>query len=382
MIPIFYSEINVLCIVLLLLIFVKLRTGTALQIRKHLFRIVLLTNCFFFTLDIVWVFIDCNSLKIGIGLNWIINILYYITSGVVCYYWFLYSENVQRSRLVKDFRCRILCAVPVIILTILTLASVKYKWLFYIDDENAYHRGKYYFIQLIGTWGYILFTAAKAWIKSLRSSNYFKKKEYRTLGDYVIASFICGMIQLFVPGISLICAGTTFGCLYVFISMQDQMIFLDALTGLNNRNKLMQHLSDTISHSDDRKQLYLVMMDLDYFKSINDGYGHVEGDNALRIVADGLKMCCKDRHYFIARYGGDEFSAVCELDSEESIEEFRQNVRLAIKEKSQNCPYKLSISIGYKKYDPSIKTEQEFIKLADAELYKEKQSKKRIRVLM
>ena len=70
MIPILYSEINVLCIVLLLLIFVKLRTGTALQIRKHLFRIVLLTNCFFFTLDIAWVFIDSRTLKVGVDLNW------------------------------------------------------------------------------------------------------------------------------------------------------------------------------------------------------------------------------------------------------------------------------------------------------------------------
>lgn len=258
----------------------------------------------------------------------------------------------------------------------MSFASIKYKWLFYIDHTNKYHRGKYYAIQLIFSWGYILFTAIKAWVKASKSNNYSQKTEYRTLGNFVIAAFICGIFQVSMPGISLICVGTTFGCLYVFISMQEQMIFLDALTGLNNRNKLMQHLSDKINYPDYRKRLFLVIMDLDYFKSINDGYGHIEGDNALCIVADGLKTCCKDKNYFIARYGGDEFIAVCELENEETIEDFELSIHEAIKKKSEKCPYKLTISIGYKEFDPSIETEQEFIKLADAELYKVKQSKR------
>ena len=51
------------------------------------------------------------------------------------------------------------------------------------------------------------------------------------------------------------------------------------------------------------------MIDLNKFKQINDQYGHVEGDMALRRTADALKMACGDNTLktFIARYGGDEF---------------------------------------------------------------------------
>ena len=236
-----------------------------------------------------------------------------------------------------------------------------------------YHRGPLYSLQLLCSYGYVAFTAAKALVLSKRTIRYAQKIEYRTLAYFVVAPLTAGTIQVLIPGISTLCVGTTFGALYVFLTMQEQMISADALTGLNNRSKLMQYLYERIERQNARTRLFLVMMDLDYFKSINDGYGHVEGDHALCRTAEALKDCCRDHRHFIARYGGDEFAAVCELEPNERIEEFAQCIRDAMEEKSRECPYRLSLSIGYAEYSLEIITAQDFIKRADEQLYQAKQ---------
>lgn len=376
MISILYAEVYILCILVLMLIFFKLKMGMALQIRKLLFRFVLISNCCLFVFDAFWVIINSGALKVSVGVNWTFNAFYYITVALVSYCWFLYSENVQGSKLVTSVKKRLLCAIPIFLIIILVILSVKFKWLFYIDNNNVYHRGKYYAVQLCCSWGYIIFTASKAWIASFRTKIYSRKIEYRTVGKFVIAPVIFGGLQVFYPHIPLLCIGTTFGCLYVFIKMQEFMISTDALTGLNNKDELMRRLSENIDRADNKKKMYLVMMDLDAFKSINDNFGHLEGDNALKIVASTLNICCKNKNYFISRFGGDEFVAICELGENESIDDFKSSVDEVLREKCKECPFEISISMGWKEYDPSIKSEQEFIRAADSELYKEKYNKK------
>ena len=68
-------------------------------------------------------------------------------------------------------------------------------------------------------------------------------------------------------------------------------------------------------HEEDGK-LYLFMIDMNRFKRINDTFGHVEGDKAILMTADALREACSELHrkIVIARYGGDEFALVAELE--------------------------------------------------------------------
>ena len=61
------------------------------------------------------------------------------------------------------------------------------------------------------------------------------------------------------------------------------------------------------SNMDQAEDVYLLMMDADGFKQINDHHGHVEGDHALQVISTVLKDVCSASGGFIARYGGDEF---------------------------------------------------------------------------
>lgn len=85
---------------------------------------------------------------------------------------------------------------------------------------------------------------------------------------------------------------------------------IDELTGLFNRRSLKQHLKQTIHHQKDSKQIIgLMLLDLDYFKHINDTLGHAAGDHLLRVLSKRIKAALPD-HIFVARLGGDEFAIV------------------------------------------------------------------------
>ena len=84
----------------------------------------------------------------------------------------------------------------------------------------------------------------------------------------------------------------------------------DGLTGLYNRKKLDEVLVDQfVRFKRYRSPFALLMFDLDNFKSINDNYGHVSGDQVLTTVAAALKQSVRTVDY-VARYGGEEFVAV------------------------------------------------------------------------
>ncbi len=90
--------------------------------------------------------------------------------------------------------------------------------------------------------------------------------------------------------------------------------FVDHVTGLANRRQLMDRLTESASRN---RSSTLLLLDLDFFKNVNDLHGHVAGDKVLRNVADVIKSnvpesaCC-------ARLGGDEFAVI--LDSADSAE--------------------------------------------------------------
>lgn len=83
------------------------------------------------------------------------------------------------------------------------------------------------------------------------------------------------------------------------------MISMDPLTQLNNCNRREQHLFECGRSQD--LNMYLLVLDVNRFKKINDEHGHVQGDLALKAIANYLKESCIEKSDFIARYGGDEF---------------------------------------------------------------------------
>jgi diguanylate cyclase (GGDEF)-like protein len=174
------------------------------------------------------------------------------------------------------------------------------------------------------------------------------------------------------------CLGITTGIFIMFVRFQDEQITNDILTTLHNRYALDTHINDKMKEysSGNRKgsALYFIMMDVDNFKSINDVYGHNEGDEVLRSIAFQLKKVGMKykAELFLARYAGDEFCAVFESPSRERVDELVSDIKNEVSLLSEERGHHMSISVGYAAYAGKNMDIETLFELADKALYIDK----------
>jgi diguanylate cyclase len=107
----------------------------------------------------------------------------------------------------------------------------------------------------------------------------------------------------------------------------------DPLTGLGNRKYFDRALGDAVRIAHERGEpLSLMLFDIDYFKSFNDNYGHLTGDQVLRLVAMTLKQNIKGQD-ITARYGGEEFAVVLPRTALRQALTVADNIRRAVMSK-------------------------------------------------
>jgi diguanylate cyclase (GGDEF)-like protein len=147
---------------------------------------------------------------------------------------------------------------------------------------------------------------------------------------------------------------------------------VDQLTGVYNRRGFEERMVREMKLARRRNQtLAVLFVDIDDFKAINDDHGHVAGDRALREVADLLLASFRESD-IVARMGGDEFVVVA-LDTslrDVAVPENRLRERLRLRNASGDCPYPLSLSMGFSVYDPEEPcTLWELVGRADQQMY-------------
>ncbi len=156
-----------------------------------------------------------------------------------------------------------------------------------------------------------------------------------------------------------------------------EMAVTDELTGLYNRRYLFRQLSEEINRAVRFKRpLGCIMIDIDYFKRINDTYGHQAGDVVLKIVADTIKANCRDVD-LVVRYGGEEITILSpELDSD-GLQVFAERIRKSVEDLKIKLEVgeemRVTISLGTTSLNSAqlkqLGNDEEIIKLADKALY-------------
>ena len=154
-----------------------------------------------------------------------------------------------------------------------------------------------------------------------------------------------------------------------------QQIETDPLTQLRNRHALDSILKTTlVLHKEDEIAFTLAMLDIDFFKKVNDTFGHQVGDNVLQSVAKLLKNNVRDSD-MIFRYGGEEFLIIFPQCSKECAVTTCEKLRSVIQKHKFSKPledYPLTISIGIVTVNKDIQSPQKVIEIADDNLYQAK----------
>jgi diguanylate cyclase (GGDEF)-like protein/PAS domain S-box-containing protein len=149
----------------------------------------------------------------------------------------------------------------------------------------------------------------------------------------------------------------------------------DSLTGIANRRRLLEQMESELARiKRSTETSFLLMLDLDEFKRVNDTWGHSVGDAALRHFADICRQRIRQADFF-GRLGGEEFGIVLSCTDRAGAMQLAESLRHSVAEsplQSAKGRIVLTVSIGIARFEPGDETSDDILVRADAALYRAK----------
>lgn len=246
-------------------------------------------------------------------------------------------------------------------------------WVFYMDENNVYARGQYYYVFVCL---YLSETVILAW-ELLKCGRKFQNRNY-TAVVFGAAFLVSGIaVQLFDSTIRTSWLAVEMAFIMTYIYFNDMALQSDKLTGLLNRwcyEKKLERLNYSTC---------ILIFDVDSFKTINDTFGHLFGDESLRLAA-GLIYKNFSKEGLVYRIGGDEFCVIMKRkskyvthQSDERIQALIEAFRMEVEEAHQKEPRFTNISVGYAFTDLDFSINWALDK-ADRMMYEIKQKNKQV----
>ena len=383
-----YIELNVFCSALIMMLFIHSFRGFGAATVKRRFDPAMISLIIFFLSDTAWYAMDQGALARNLFLSMLLKNIYFLSASSNGYFWAGLFETVLKNRMMESKKNLLLFSFPFFFHLLLCLINVKTHFLFYIDESFTYHRGPLFILQYVIIYAYIMVPCIHALVLSFRRENYVEREKYLLIAFFPVLPAIGGLLQLFLWRTPINCVALTLSSSMIYLDSLTQQISLDPLTGLNNKRCFMKTVEQYIQNKTKEDSVYLLILDMNRFKQINDTHGHIEGDHAICAVADIIKASANDmlkahlsetrKKLIIARYGGDEF-VIGMVAAQEDVLYLKKQIHENFKEYNQSSgkPYQLSTSIGIAKWKSSFSSLKQLIEAADQELYKEKQAFRR-----
>ena len=329
-----YLEINLMAIILVAIILYKTQ-GISKMVAQRNFAMSIYSAIVFFASDTVFV-LTYRGIFEGSRIVYMVSkSAYFLSTTVMCYFWFVYFEHMQGSPFVENRRRVRIASCLVWIMAILVIVNIFTGILFYVDKDGNYCRGPLFLIQYFISYMYVLITCLRAFIGIFDKHKKAIRPTLIRLALFPLAPGIAGIVQFIYPNLPLACA--------------------------------------TLSLASD--SMYLMLIDANKFKSINDTYGHIEGDAALVRISEAMRMACAQsrKKSSCIRFGGDEFLIMVWTSDENEVHRIGENVSSSLKvlNDEANAPYELTACIGVSKADKT-RDIKDIIEEADMKLYEEK----------
>lgn len=375
-----YLEVNLFSIVLVVIIAIKTMGMTKMVAQRNFIRGAICLIVFFAS-DTFWVLMENRFFPVYSEIAIIASKnIYFLFTSLTCYSWFIYFEYLQDSPFVKDKKKILISATFVFIQFVLIIVNHFTGILYYVNDKQEYMRGPLFLSLYAFSYIYVAVTCTRAFLGVFDKKKEEQRKKLIRLASFPVAPAIGGVIQFAFPRLPLVCVMLALSVMILYIDWLTEMISVDPLTRLNNRKQLLHNYEQWLRNNEDHTPIYLLMIDANHFKEINDTYGHVEGDAALVRIADALRAACKTfkKRATIARYGGDEFVVLARAENDRIIKEFIENVHFQLDElnKQAGAKYELKVCIGMARTDSfEDRPIKELLAAADEKLYDQKRTR-------
>ncbi|MFH0766701.1 MAG: GGDEF domain-containing protein [Bacillota bacterium] len=364
-------ETNIISIMMLFTLYFSLHKQVNKQeFINRIFITLLCFNALILFIDSFQISFNGNSTVIGGSILGVSTFFYYFLNPIIPLIWIFYIDLhifKEIKRLYKIFYI----TLPLLLVHLFFLImSTTGNYIYYIDASNNYARGNLFWITPALTFGLVFVSLAMIIINRTK----IKKNEVLPFLLFAVPPTFAGVIQIAVPGLSIIWPSVTISILIVYIYIQSKLTITDYLTGLFNRREYDNCIS-ILEHNKNKNYLMGgIAIDIDNFKNINDSYGHSVGDQALINLSSILKASVRQDD-FVARVGGDEFTIIVFNSNKQTLVEIVDRIEenMKILNSSGEYPYQMILSIGYDIYlaDQFESIEKFFIHL-DRKMYESK----------
>ena len=374
---IFYSASNIFGAIIFSIMLAHDLLGVDRQEKQIKYDRVLVAFMLYFISDAFWAGVDSGVFPVNIYTAALTNFTNYIIMSLIMYTWLDFvmavEQSPHRNRPINKFAV----LFPFVVATVMLIATFLAAPKILIGPDLK--PTAVYTMFLVGVpYIYIIAVILYTIKKALHEENPIFRRKHIFLGILPILAVVGGVIQMLViPELTLFCFASTILMLLFYLQSLDRQISTDPLTGLNNRGQIMHYASQPGNLRLEGRPTYVVMMDINNFKKINDTYGHEEGDRALVITAQALIDVVKECSFpvFLGRYGGDEFILIVNPSREDQLVDMMSEIHIRLGEKCKEDArsYDLSISIGYDELVGEQDTFQKCLQRADNKLYIEKE---------
>lgn len=298
-----------------------------------------------------------------------VNVLVFVLGVAMSYLWTCYVDYKifeDYGRLRRIYR---LAAIPGLIVCLMAAANLFTDVFFGISSDNVYYRTPLFFLPYLVSYGYLTYGAILTDLYRRKADRYL----FMPVIFFLLPVYLGSLIQFFNYGVALIWVSVALGLTFLYVNLQNEESFLDALTKLYNRNYLLHYMEHMSERFQKGKRLTGIMLDINGFKSINDTYGHMKGDGVLRDMGEVLLRSVGNRAA-VAQYGGDEFIILIEDPAENDVQKIRENIAAELEAYNglHKLPLAISLSAGIAEFDKiGI---YEFFREMDRKMYEEKKA--------
>lgn len=296
----------------------------------------------------------------------------FINSSIFAYLWIIYADYKLFTDMNRIKRIYPFMALPAILIIIGCLINLATPVFFMVDEYNIYHRADLFFVPYIATYFYVAYGVVLIYAYRKKVNKYLFLPAMFFITPIILGS----LLQFFFYGYSLMWLGVSVGMISLFVSFQNESSYVDALSGLYNRQYLENLLLLYNKKENPAGIPAAIMLDIDDFKSINDRFGHFIGDDAIAKTGKILYNSVGDKG-LSCRYGGDEFIILMHIHSEKEIMDMIDAIKTQVTlfNESANKPYQLHFSIGYSTYNRKHESMDDFLKKIDDSMYEDKKRK-------
>jgi len=370
---IYRIQVNLMAMIVLLSLFVISR--------KKLDRHDSLNSAFFLTLATIFLGLlfetatcltngDTNPLLMFVS-NFM-NVGMFSVSPLLSLTFLIFIHRVVLGNRTINKNIMILLLIPIGLNFIMALLSPFFGFIFSIDAAGVYHRESWFILSAAITYVY-MFIGIGVIIYNRKK---LLRQDLRTFLMIGITPIIAGVFQVAFYGLLLIWSSAAVALCLAYLYLQDRMIHLDSMTGTWTRESFYNVYSRRILNSNG-DCFAAIYFDIDNLKSINDIYGHIEGDKAIIAAIDIVKDNLKSGD-ILCRLGGDEFIIIIENCDLSFAEEKLHRIKAAYKDFaiSKQKPYTIECSFGCAVYNQEFTSLEVFLRHIDFLMYQDKNAKR------